>query len=1163
MRSKLAVTAAAVLALALAAGPAALTAAAPVAPPDQLATPPRVAPLDLNQRPGTLPARLLTPTLRAAVDRFTGEHPGAVVRWDRFGGSPDVVYGFASAPSAAAPETAARDFLAAHADLFGAVDGATLVLDADRSKPALGGYLLRFNQVHRGVPIVDAGFGVVLDGEKRVRAVSGPYYRDVAIDVTPSLGSASAVERAAANLAAFARPQPPQALAVLDGAYALIESQLGPLTTPHPRLTVYPTAGGFRLAWTFLYYTRNPFGLYRYTVDAGSGEVLRRANLVVTQEAPLPFTADYFPTSPPLTQGLKDEGAILDDNGLEIGRPAGQIRVGLRKIDPTSAVTGTEDVITGTHAAIQSALPTKLPFAQAAQGTWHFAQDNPPLEARTDERDQTAEPAEHQDAISQYIYITSLVEYLDYLHKAGDAVHSRGVGEGSFPDHFPNEDTPLTGTVHIPNVLEDICGDLAPVSDPAFMETLLGCDNAFAVPASEEVEGQKVVVNPTFYGHGYAYNDLAIDFAVPLHEGTHSTITPIAGFEGSPEGGALNEGQADTWAYTIGENPALGAYIVNAFRLRQELQAAGVDPDTVKWIRNADSQLRYSQLGTRMLDGLATFEVHRDGEIYAGALWDIRQLMTQFQTGGPYKRPNAVTGEATDVISLGKETWERIFLGSEYVLGTMAPDTMVRARDAMIIADSVLYPADPVDPESPGRHRALIEQVFAARELGIHAEPPLGGRQLISTSVSAFTAGVEKPPAPQGVVATPVSPTAVEVAWQPVDGAFAYQVLKRRAGSTAKRLFTGVPDREYFDGDQPDQLSGFTHVEYVYGGGTTSYLDGGQQIASRAALGLETLDFDYVVRALRANPGGQVGVSDLSGTAAVALALDDVSAAIEARIANVQLSGGVFSFDQTLKNKGGAGQADGTIYTPITFKIVSISHPSITAANADNGGSGQNGHEAHYGYTPALATGQTSAPRNLRFNNPQGKLFTFDALITGRLEVAPQPANGSQPADGFITQQPRPATFDFIEEFTGVVPIGSGGSLLAGGVDHVDVPFTARSSAVGVIGTLSADPAVAFYPDLDFQMLDDQGRVIASSGNFGPDEEVQWAVTGGKTYTYRVVGFANGPTPFKIVSRQLVTDPAEAGAGPSGGATSSPALTQLVRFTANPLTKTVSVQLLD
>ncbi|MGH9286301.1 MAG: M36 family metallopeptidase, partial [Acidimicrobiales bacterium] len=376
-------------------------------------------------------------------------------------------------------------------------------------------------------------------------------------------------------------------------------------------------------------------------------------------------------------------------------------------------------------------------------------------------------------------------------------------------------------------------------------------------------------------------------------------------------------------------------------------------------------------------------------------------------------------------------------------------------------------------------------------------------------------------------------------------------------------LFTGVPDREYFDGDQPDQLSGFTHVDYVYGGATTSYLDRGQQIASRAALGLETLDYDYVVRALRANPGGQVGVSDLSGTAAVALAIDDVSAAIEELIANVQFAGGVFSFDQTLKNTGGAGQADGAIYTPITLKIVAISEPSVSVINADNGGSGQNGQEAHFAYTPALAVGQTSNPRNLRFADPQAKLFIFDAIVTGRLEVAPQPANGSQPADGAIQQQPRPQTFDFIEEFTGVVPIGTGGRLLAGGVDHVDVPFTARSSAIGVIGTLSADPSVAFYPDLDFQMLDDQGRVIASSGNFGPDEEVQWAITGGRTYTYRVVGFANGPTPFKIVSRQLVTDPAEAGAGPGGGATSSPALTHLVRFTADPLTRSVSVQILD
>ncbi len=106
-----------------------------------------------------------------------------------------------------------------------------------------------------------------------------------------------------------------------------------------------------------------------------------------------------------------------------------------------------------------------------------------------------------------------------------------------------------------------------------------------------------------------------------------------------------------------------------------------------------------------------------------------------------------------------------------------------------------------------------------------------------------------------------------------MNGAIAYQVLKRVAGGMQKRLFPGVPGREYHDADNPDQLSGYTHVDFVYGGSTTSYLDNGQAFGSRAGVGLESLDFEYVVRSLAVNSNGQVGFSDLSGTASVPLEL--------------------------------------------------------------------------------------------------------------------------------------------------------------------------------------------------------------------------------------------------------------------------------------------------
>ena len=1112
--------------------------------------------IDVNQAPGTVAQRLATAAQTQALAAFRAAHPAAVVRWDRFAGSIDVMHGFASAPSSAPPEQAALDFVVANPGIFGDVPASSL--QPRETITALGCYLVRFDQLHLGVPVEGAGLGFVLDAEKRVRAVSGPFYSDVAIDVVPTLTSTAAVARAATDLARFARSLDAASEATLEPAFDLIESQLGVLAQPHPELRVVPTATGHRLAWSFLDFSRNPFGLYRYLIDARSGEVLGRENQVRTQQAPA-ITADYFPTSPPITQALQDDSAILDDNGLEVGRPAGQIRIEVRKMDPSSRVTGARGTLTGTHAAINNALPSALPFAGAALGQFHFSQDAPPLEGRTNERDQTAEPAEHQDGISQFIYITSLIEYLDYLHKAGDAAHSNGVGQGDFPDAYPNESTPLTGTVHIPNVLEDICGPLSEPGAADFQERLLACDNAFALPASQIVAGQKVVVNPTFYGHGFLFNDLGIDFAVPLHEGTHATITPIAGLEGSPEGGALNEGQADLFAYTIGENTSLGGYIVNAKRLRQTVRDAGGDPDSVRWIRNADSQLRYSQLGTRN----DAFEVHRDGEIYAGAMWDVRQLMLRYELGGPFKRPNPVTGLPTDPISLGKETWERLFLGSMYVLGTMSPDTMVRARDAMLIADAALYPVDPVDPETPGRHRAVIEQVFAARELGANALAPEGGRQTISTAVSSYVASLPKPAAPQGVVAVPASASSIEVSWQPVPGAVAYEVLKRKAGAKKKRLFLGVPGREYIEGDVVTQLSGFTLVEYTYGNGATTYLDRGQWVGSGAGNGLAALDYEYVVRAivpLGAPYANQLGFSDLSGTAPVAIAVSDVTAAVQRASSNMQFSGGVFSFDHTLRNQTGAGAADGTIYTPITLKIISIGDPTVSVINADNGGSGRNGDEALFAYQPSLAVGQTSQPRNLRFADPQGRLFTFDAIVTGGLEVMPTPTSGSQPADGNIEPAPRPEPNPrFVQEHTGLLVIGTAGSGIAGGVDYVDVEFTTKPSARSVIGTLSTTPSAVAYPDVDFELRNAAGQVLATSGNLGPDERVEYSVTGNTRYVYRVIGFVAGPTLFRIVSDQEVTSPDDAG---GSGATTPASTIRLARFTVNPLLRTVTVKLI-
>ena len=344
-------------------------------------------------------------------------------------------------------------------------------------------------------------------------------------------------------------------------------------------------------------------------------------------------------------------------------------------------------------------------------------------------------------------------------------------------------------------------------TDPELAQKVIGLDNAFALNLTSIIEGvtgakSPIVANPTSYGHGYFFNDLALEGTVPYHEGMHAITSPIAGLEGDPEGGALNEGQADMWAFTITDNASLGDYVVNAFKYRQRFRDLNRDPDSVAYIRSARSTLKYGDIGT-LLDrttGAPTFEEHYDGEIYMSTMWDIREMMNRvYPNATTYKRPQPKDGLAQKPITKGTEIFERDFLGSMYVLGTTAPDTLVKARDAMIVADQMLYPSDSTDPDAPGKHRAMIEQIFAAHEMGINAVEVTGGKATISTQVSHFAGNQAAPSVPSNVKVSPASARTLKISWNGVSGATAYEVLKRKDGFANRRQPNGR--REFADGD--------------------------------------------------------------------------------------------------------------------------------------------------------------------------------------------------------------------------------------------------------------------------------------------------------------------------------------------------------------------------
>jgi hypothetical protein len=1092
--------------------------------------------------------------------------PNMTTRWNDFGGSPDVMHDFASQPYSGTPEEAARAFVMQNAGIFGVTELNNFRVFSSRN--ALGGHLVRFQQTFNGVAVENGGIGIVMNANKQVIMASGPFFRDVAINTQPSLSAEQARTAADNDLNQFYVELPAAATNLLKNGLSILSQQLAAVENIPPTLSIYPTADGYRLAWKVPKFSTNPFGLYMVTVDANTGEILGRKDFLAFQTTPGAETADIYPKYPQIDENLKDQSIISSCTTNGIVAPCGQERVNLRSFDPSNRVTGVNGTLTGAHTIVNNALATKQPFGQAALGTWHFRKDDPAaLEARTNEQDQLAEPAEHQDEINAFFFVTYLVEYVDYLHIGGD---NTAIGGGSFPDDYPNKTTPLPATVHIPNVLlalDAANGELPDPTHPDFVKIVLGLDNALAFNLTSLIEAvtatkSPVVVNPTVYGHGYFFNDLALEGTVPYHEGMHAITSPIAGLEGE-EGSAMNEGQADMWAFTITDNASLGDYVVNAKGFRQLFRDNGRDPDSIAYIRSGRSTLKYSDYATFGANGQV--EEHRDGEIYMSTMWDIREMMNRvYPQDTTFKRPRAKDGLPQKAITRGTNIFERDFLGSMYILGTTSPDTMIKARDAFIVADQMLYPSDSTDPDAPGKHRAMIEQIFAAKELGINAREVTGGQATISTQVSHFAGGQAAPAVPQNVKVTPSSAKSVTLTWDPVQGAVAYEVLKRKTAFAGQREPNGK--RVYADGDA--STTGYRHAFFT-AGDQTSWEDKGPIFEIFAPTGLkDVFDSEYVVRAIGVNSTGQLGWSNFSGSSRALQTRQDITAQVDSAISNISFANGVMAFDNRLTNARGAFSTDRTLYKPLEFQIVSISNPSVTVRNADANGN-------TFIYNETLTLGQTSAAKRIEFNDPMAQMFSFDAKVFANAFAGSTVGTGSQNADG-SSSPPAPVTYSiFTETKTGTLlggePTATGGTSATWGnptfkgITWDDVLVTTKSDALALEGQLTSATAV----DLDFELRTMNGQVLMRSAGATATEFVSSAVQPNTTYVFRVLGFANGPSTFQIVSNQLLPQgsPNENGGTRTVGGSSTVSATRnvvmrLVRFTVNPLTRTVSARIL-
>ena len=245
---------------------------------------------DINPNISTAGVRQPTGLQQDALSRFQSEAGSrANVRWNNFAGSPEILTGFHTAPSTDTPENTARAFVTQNSALFG-VSADTLVL-ADQ-KQALGGYLLRFQQRAAGVDVATGGLGFLMNSDKQIRMVMGSTFRDVNVSAAnPSLDGAAATASAKAALAQYASTS---STAASSAAFGELESQVAPALRA-PRLNIFPTADGYRLAWNVITFSRNPFGMFVTQVDVRPAKCSHVKISFAHSCQPAPYTGGHLP----------------------------------------------------------------------------------------------------------------------------------------------------------------------------------------------------------------------------------------------------------------------------------------------------------------------------------------------------------------------------------------------------------------------------------------------------------------------------------------------------------------------------------------------------------------------------------------------------------------------------------------------------------------------------------------------------------------------------------------------------------------------------------------------------------------------------------------------------------------------------------------------------
>jgi Zn-dependent metalloprotease len=554
--------------------------------------------------------------------------------------------GTLSDPQSDTADNIARGFLARHGSLFALSGPGVAELKLDNEDNDHGTTFLSYTQTIGGLKVFEGEVQVVINNNGEVLNVREGFLAD-----GPPRRGNGAMSEAKAIAKAFEH-------AGRNVFPSFVENYARQSTTEMSRFAnpldlnleevlseqnVVRVNGESRLAW-HVYAEVGPEEWYEMLVDAYTGELLLRHNLYV-------FEAQGTVYTEAPDKGARQLVSFVGDT----------------TINTAAGWMGTSTVTTGNN--VEAYLDTDannapdnnngagLSVGHATSSTQNF----------TFPFDTTVDPRTQQAAV-----VTNLFYYNNIMH---DFSYNLGFTETARNFQVNNFGRGGTGNDSVQAEAQDGSGT----------------NNAnFATPP----DGSRPRMQQFLFTAPTPDRDSSVDGDVVFHEYGHGISNRLIG-NGSTalsgtQSGAMGEGWSDYWAITINNDGAVGEYVTN-------------NPNG---IRRAAYTVPANPVHDSYADvGAGGFEVHRDGEVWAATLWDLR---TQ----------------------LGAAITDRIVLnGMKF---TPTRPSFLNARDGIIQADQNL---------NGGANRCAIWTVFARHGMGVSAVGNDGTTHVAATDVPADCGG--------------------------------------------------------------------------------------------------------------------------------------------------------------------------------------------------------------------------------------------------------------------------------------------------------------------------------------------------------------------------------------------------------------------------------------